>query len=596
MDKVFVLLEFALMILLVWIAEYAVKKPSNKWRLFYSAPIFVALALAIAEGFDIYLSGIYVASALPLLCLFVEEGKVRKKQRIAAFGALIIAAEFALILTAPGYNRIAFLDDFEQGFATMREHYVLTEEKGIDWDGLYEKYRPMFEAVEESQDAVENYKAWQRFTTEFFDGHVQYLMNSEAKGLDAICSSYGNDYGLSLARTAAGEFVAINVEGCENSYSVNGTEEDELGLYAVKKKYMPRLTETERLTLKNAGIKNGTVITKWNGKSIDSYYDRVDYYFNQNPVRENEEFYLPMYVAGIGRDMGYGETYVPKKKQGAFDKEAPVATISFLDENGTEQTVNAPNLGSYAPRMFDTFGKLEDGIKLTNLNWQEIDEETYCIRISEMSYDQETYGGTVYREMTDQLRQEVLALKAAGVKNIIFDLRSNSGGSPYFVNAIAQLFAPKGEHTAFYSAVINEKTASFDRGEDGRYKLGVPSGYVGEDLWHDGQIILLVSSMTVSAGDDMVYVMGEFPNVKVMGFTESNHSCQAVSALELTVGRLAFSAVPNLQPDGEVAIDTLADHKSRMPFDEYVPFDQAAIRSVFEEGEDYLLQYIAEKF
>ena len=102
--------------------------------------------------------------------------------------------------------------------------------------------------------------------------------------------------------------------------------------------------------------------------------------------------------------------------------------------------------------------------------------------------------------------------------------------------------------------------------------------------------------MTVSAGDDMVYVMGEFPNVKVMGFTESNHSCQAVSALELTVGRLAFSAVPNLQPDGEVAIDTLADHKSRMPFDEYVPFDQAAIRSVFEEGEDYLLQYIAEKF
>ena len=587
MDKIFMILEFALMILLTRIAKHSVRRPSNKWRLLYAAPVFLAVIMAIVKGFDFWHAGVYAASALPLLCLFMEAGETFKKQVAAFLGAVIIAANLVVVIASPGYHRKPFLKDFEQGFETMRKYYVLTEEKGIDWDGLYAKYQPMFEAVDESQDYVENYKTWQRFTGEFFDGHVQYQQNGEGKTLDAVCRSYGNDYGLSLARTASGEYVAINVEGFENSYSINSDEKDELGFYAVKKKYAPGSAERERLTLKNAGIQNGTVITKWNGKTIDSYFDEITYYFNQNPVRENEEFYLPAYVAGIGKNMVYGETCVQGKNNGGN----PFVTISFLDEDGNEKTVNAPNLGSYAPRMFDTISRLEDGIRVTNLNWQEMNADTYCIRISEMSYDQESYGGTDYHEMTDRLRKEVLALKDAGVKNIIFDLRSNSGGSPFFVAGIARLFAPAGEHTAYYSAVINEETASYERGADGKYQKGVATTFDGEDLWHDGKILLLVSSMTVSAGDDMVCLMRDYPNVKVMGFTESNNSCQAVSSMELKEGRLAFSTVPNLLPTGEVAIDTFADRVSRIPVDERVPFDGEVIQAIFDRGEDYLMQY-----
>ena len=314
----------------------------------------------------------------------------------------------------------------------------------------------------------------------------------------------------------------------------------------------------------------------------------MDYYFDQYPVRENEAFYQPIYVAGIGSDMTYGETYVPGKD----GKASPSVSISFLDENGMERTVQAPCLGSYAPRMLDTFGKLGDGLNVTNLNWQEVSTDTYAIRISEMSYDQETYGGTDYQELTEKLREEVLALKDVGVKTLIFDLRSNCGGSPYFVEAIAKLFAPKGEHASYYSAVINEKTASYERGADGKYQKGVVSTYEGEDLWHDGQIILLVNASTVSAGDDMVYMMGAYPNVQVAGFTRSNSSCQAVIGIVLDAGRLAFSAVPNLLPNGEVAIDTFADHVGRTPFDELVPFDQEAVKVIFDQGEDYLLSYV----
>ena len=588
MDKIFIIIEFALMILLFIIAKHSVKRPSNKWRLFYAAPIFVAIAVTLCEGFDVYHAGIYFASALPIVSLFLEAKKVRAKQLIATGSALIIAANLVVICIAPNYHGVAYLKDFEQGFEIMREHYVLTQEKEIDWDRLYAKYQPMFKAVDEKQDYVENYKAWKRFTTEFYDGHVGYEMEGEKKQLDAICRSYGNDYGLSLARTASGEYVAINVEGYAHSYSISGSDEDELGLYSVKGKYVTKSAQAKRLTLQDAGIANGTVITKWNGKAIDEYFEEVDYYFNQYPVRENEEFYLPAYVAGIGSGMAYGETFVPGKD----GKAGPTVTISFLDASGDEKTVEVPCLGSYAPRMIDTFEKLENGLNVTNLNWQEVSPDTYAIRISEMSYDQQTYGGTDYQELTEKFREEVLALKEAGVKTLIFDLRSNCGGSPYFVEAIAKLFAPKGEHLAYYSAVINEKTASYERGADGKYQKGVASTYEGEDLWHDGQIVLLVNASTVSAGDDMVYMMGAYPNVQVTGLTRSNSSCQAVIGMTMRAGTLAFSSVPNLLPSGEVAIDTFADHVGRTPFDAYVPFDQEAITAIFDQGEDYVLNYV----
>ena len=126
--------------------------------------------------------------------------------------------------------------------------------------------------------------------------------------------------------------------------------------------------------------------------------------------------------------------------------------------------------------------------------------------------------------------------------------------------------------------------------------MGVPSAYEGEDLWHDGKVILLVNAKCVSAGDDMTYIMGSLPNVKVMGFTRSNSSCQAVTGVGLEEGEISFSAVPTLFPDGEIAIDTYSDHVGRTPFDEKIPFDQEAIDAIFDKGEDYLLDYVAKSF
>ena len=590
MDIMFIILELALMIFLFVAAGLSEKYVSAKWRILYAAPTFLAIVHLLTDGFNVFHTGLYIAAAIQLLCLFKEELKV--KRIMATVSSALLIMTLLLVLFAPDYNRATYYDDFIKAYDTMKAHYVLTDEKEIDWDKLYDEYEPLFRDADKDQDHVENYKLWQRFTGEFYDGHVGYLMKNDAQFRQAFCESYGNDYGLSVTKMTSGEYVAVNVEGYENSYTINDDSHDDLGLYTIKDNYKPSDAESLRLTLKDAGIKNGTVITKWNGKPIDECIKEVDYYMEQYPVRENEEFYLPIYASGIGRDLKYGDTFIPVKGE----SENPSVDITFIDEEGEEKNVSAPNLGSYFPRMYDTIRKLNAGVNITNLEWKKVNDDTYLIRISEMIYDMETYSGSDYTEMTDKLRKEVLALKEEGIKNIIFDIRSNSGGSPYFVEGIARLFAPEGNHITYYNAVINPETATYERGEDGRYIPGVPSSYEGENLWADGKIILLVNSTTLSAGDDMTYMMGDFPNVTVMGITRSNSSCQAITSVSLGAGEISFSAVPNLLPDGEVAIDTFSDHIGRTPFDEKIPFDQALITAVFDKGEDYILQYAADSF
>ena len=605
MDVSFIIIELMLMALLFVVAKIGVKIVSNKWRLLYAAPSFVTIIMVLLGGFDLYHIGVYAAAFLQIFCLFLgndsgDEKSVKPKRILAVVSTFMILISLALVLFAPDYKKMSFYEDFTTAFNTMKEHYVLTEEKGIEWDELYAKYDPLFKEVDKSQDYVENYKLWLQFTGEFYDGHVGYEPGDEGLWRNAFCRLYGNDYGLCLARLSTGEYVAVNVEGYDNSYSVLNDEHDEFGYYSVKEKFLSKSAEQDRLTLKNAGIKNGTVITKWNGRPVEEYFEDIKYYIEQYPVRENEEFYLPMYVAGIGNGMEYGETYVPgetlKSKSGATISENPTVDITYINEKGEEKEVTAPSLGIYVMRMKNTMNKIDNGVNITNLDWQKVNDDTYLIRISQMAYDQETYSGSDYTKMTDELREDILDLKSKGVKNMIIDIRSNSGGSPYFVEGIAQLLAPKGEHLTYYNAEINEKTATYERGVDGKYKMGVPSGYEGEDLWHDGQIILLVNAITVSAGDDMTYMLGEFPNVKVMGLTRSNSSCQAVTGVSLENGDISFSAVPNLLPNGEIAIDTYTDHVGRTPFDEKIPFTTELITSIFDKGEDYILDYAANSF
>lgn len=611
-----------------------IKKVTEKYRfddlrIIYAIPLLITVILWVVWGFDVRFIAAYLASILVIAGLFLTKRIIKKTLLLGYAGILLVT----LLGTAFFAKKTTdYKGEFETAFATMREHYVLTKEKAIDWDALYGKYKPLFAEVNRSQDMVQNYKTWLKFTNEFYDGHTSFQMENQAEQRRVMMESFGNDYGLSIMQLSTGEYVAVNVEGYENSYSALLSWEDDLALYKEKEEYLPEEYEDIRLTLKENGIQNGTVILKWNGKNIEEYFAEMDYYFQAYPVRENEDFYRPLYVAGIGENMQYGETTTPGKEMEVRSEKdkaessdgdkaetsngnkteilngnkiessnagatGEFALITYLDENGQEKEIKAPRLGAYMPRLYSSIKKLDAGENISNLTWKSIDDKTMLLRISAMAYDQQSYGyPEMYQDMVDRLRSEVIAIMESGRDQLIIDLRANTGGDPFFVQYIAGLFAPQGEHENLYSAVINEKTAIFERDENGKYVPGGVLTYAGEDLWHDGKIILLVNAECVSAGDDMTYLMGEYPNVKVMGITRTNSSCQAVTGISVGGGYLSFSAVPNIDRDGNVVIDTLTDREGRTPFDERIPFDQEAVKVIFDKGEDFQIPYVLHAF
>lgn len=538
-DLLLIFIELAGAAGLYLLAGYAEKALSPKWRLCYVLPLIICIAVCAVTGVEISLAGVY-AGAVILLAGFLRED--RKTRHVAsAVAGVLTAISIVVCLLNPGYRAVDYVKDFEEGFQAMQEHYCLAEYKDIDWDALYDKYYPQFEEADKKHDAVENFILWQQFCGEFHDGHVAYSADADVTE-QAYERMYGNDYGLSLMTLSDGQTVAVNVEPDS--------------------------------VLTDAGIHNGTVITAWDGKAIEDVAEETDMplsFCPYNAVKENDAFYRALPVAGVGADS---------------------VTISYLDDRGEEKSIEAPKLGAYAERLQDTMRTICGGIENSNLTWSSPNENTACLRISGMMYDSESYESGDHSEMKNEIEEKLIELKQSGVKNLVLDLRDNTGGSPDFILAILELLAPAGEHSYICDGVWDEdeKMYQVDSGT-GKYVMGTEITYTGENLWADGEIVILVNSGTISAGDHFTSLMGDFDNVTVMGFNATNGSGQGIRGISLAGGMLQFSSVPVLDAEGDIFVDTDDSGTSNVPLDVKVPFDAEAVHVLFDEGGDYVLEY-----
>lgn len=543
-DLYLILLELAFSIGLYFLADYADKVKSTKWKILYVVPLIVCMVFIAFTGEEISLLGVYIAAIVLLIGFSREEAEMRRLA--SAIAALLIIPSVLVCNLYKGYRTPNYLEEFKEGFDAMQAHYCLGEHKGIDWDTLYEEYEPQFKEVQRKHDAVGNYILWRKFCCNFHDGHVAYVVKDEAVADKAHEIMYGNDYGLSLMLLSDGKIVAVNVEKDSDIY--------------------------------NAGIRNGTVITSWDGRNAEElinaveidFYDEMPY----NPVKENDDFYRAVFAAGTGGDS---------------------VAIKYTGEDGAEHSVNAGKLGSYAGRLEGTMSILADGIKADNVTWHELSDDTCILRLTQMVYDTNSSSTGNFSAMKESVREKMLELKEKGIKNIVIDVRNNGGGDPNFIIAIAELLAPEGEYLYAYSGVWDEKEKEYKYDEAaGTYVVGNGVTYRGEGVWGDGQIVILVSSGTISAGDHFADMMSGYDNVTIMGFTSSNCSGQAIRGVTFEAGALQFSSVPTLRADGTIYIDTDAARQATVPLDVKVPFDEKAVAAMFENGEDYLMEYAKE--
>ncbi len=535
-DIVLIVLLFISAVLLFLLAEHSQKYVSVKWRVCYLIPVIITLMFTAFAGFDIHMLGAYIASLLFLGGLIKETKAVRRI--CSVLGAVSIIITIPVCLSSVQYRAYDYVADFNTGFDSMKSHYALGEHKDIDWDGLYKEYLPKFEAVNRSQDKIENLIVWTEFTSEFNDGHVAYMPDGDytadlEKAYDRVL---GNDYGLALMTLSDGRTVAVNVADSGAVY--------------------------------DAGIRNGTEIIKWDGAAPENISDDALRYISFSD-KDNKEFYRALFCSGTG-----GESIA----------------VTFLDENGTEKAATLPKLGAfYSGRLKDALAVIDGGIEAGNMEWVDIDEKTAALRVKMMIFDSNSTESGDFRILKNQLIEKLDELKAQGKEHIILDLRSNGGGSGGMVKAIASVFAPVGSHYYCTDASWNELKGEYEKDGNGNYIPSTENYFEGEGLWN-GKITILVNVGSVSAADHLVSVMQGMENVTIMGFTESNGSAQGIGGLFFNnLASLSFSSSLLLDKDGNVFIDSGTSMESGNGIDITVPFDDKAVIALFEKGEDYLL-------
>jgi C-terminal processing protease CtpA/Prc len=133
------------------------------------------------------------------------------------------------------YSGMSYGDAFDALFDKVSREYPFTEEKGIDWEALYDEFQPR---IANARSDADFYRAMRDFAFSIPDGHVGGLFNR-----DVFFDEWGGGFGLVLVELSDGRVIVTDV--------LSGTPGD------------------------RAGIKVGAEIVTWDGKPVGEAIDEV---------------------------------------------------------------------------------------------------------------------------------------------------------------------------------------------------------------------------------------------------------------------------------------------------------------------------------
>lgn len=435
------------------------------------------------------------------------------------------------------YSNLGWAESFSRMIDTMSESYVSRDHKNINFEELKAKMVPMVEEAEKNNDKTAFAKALLEYQYEFYDSHIWFSNNSDI--LDqAEKELVGNDYGLSMYRIDNGDTIAIMVK--EDSQA------------------------------EKAGIHNGTVIKKWNGVDVDEAMRDVrclDYWY-QFEVLENEALMKPIFLAGQG-----GEN----------------VTVTFIADDGSTKNVQLDSIGSYKSRESIVLSRFYSCNRISGKNFscRMLNDDTGYLRITKEHYgdhmdDILTYCIGKHKKVYEEVNAKLQDLSDKGMKYLVIDLRNNSGGYVQIGNAVSSLFADRKltNKTAIecYGHIIPINTFhTFDEGK-----------------WKKLPVAVLVNDAAVSAGDDLIHLLSQCPNVTVMGITSSSNSVQStggVCYLSDDMFEVYYPIIYSLDENNDI-LEVTADRQAKVGFDLRIPVDHDAAMMIFSDSEkDYELEY-----
>ena len=565
-------------ILLIW-HHILVKKEmgAKAWRI-WSVLCFVPLIMSAVhfylncyKGNELFSVKMYFpmyagAFALIVLCL------LRKKKllyKIAAFltvaasviGFGYVVFELCADYDLPhigNYSRCGYVESFDRIMSDMKKNYVLNDWKEIDYDKIRAELMPRVEEAEKNHDSKAYYKVLVEYLSNFHDGHIGLASFSKAGSdiaLKAEKELAGNDYGFALCTVDSGETIAVLVE--------------------------------EGSTAEKAGIRSGTVITKWNGVNIDKAIEEADYTLGKEaPVKANFDRVKAMYFPGLS--------------EGTVE-------VTFIGSDSTEKTVSLESIGNYSKRLIAALGSFNhEGLLATldvekfkkmspeeqdalreryrkereNYRAEMVSEDCGYIVFNSEVYD--TVGDVIavakdeYPEIKEMVNSKLKDMQLQGMKRLIIDARNNTGGLPLILCELVSLFTD------------HEIDMDFRCNQQRKVKV--------DGRWKDLDVIVLTNMNCCSSGDGLIYAFLQCPNVTVMGMTASMGIYQAVGGSCITTDSefiITYPIVPSVDSNGITMIDTKPDRLSRVPIDVTIPVTAKACETIFDVNStrDYEVEF-----
>ncbi len=563
--------KFILLFTLIWfIATPIIKKAtknSTKKRLIRGCAGFLPLVLCIIYAAMNIHPATYQYFILRggLLCLILlmlsvtmwlpDSNKERKfhisnviKGLMLCGGVITYFVDVILLVSntyVTDYSELGWAESFSCMIDSMSESYVSRDYKNINFEELKEKFVPMVEEAEKNNDKTAFAKAHLEYQYEFYDSHIWFEQNRDVLH-QAEQELVGNDYGLSMYKINSGDTIAIMVK---------------------------KDSQAEK-----AGIHNGTVITKWNGVDVNEAMLNVrclDYWY-QFEVLENEALMKPIFLAGQG-----GEN----------------VTVTFIAYDGSTKNVQLDSIGSYKTRESIVLNRLYSTNRISGENYscRMLNDDTGYLRITNEHYgdhmdDILTYCIGKHKKVYEEVDAKLQELSDNGMKYLVIDLRNNTGGYVQIGNSVASLFADRKltKKTAIerYGHIIPINT--FHTFDEGKLK--------------ELPVAVIVNDAAVSAGDDLIHMLSQCPNVTVMGITCSSNSVQAtggVCYLSDDMFEVHYPIIYSLDENNDI-LEVTADRQARVGFDLRIPVDHDAAMMIFSDSEndfeiefaiDYLHQY-----
>lgn len=529
-----------------------IKKKVNK-RL-WCVLCFIPLAISIIHFIVYFVPNdfiirnflfMYIFSILFLVLPFIYN-----KEKIFKISSIIIIILGFISFFMTFYNTImvenihnlnyySYTDSFNKTISILKKEYVLNEHKKIDYDKLYSKYYPLIEQAENENNEQLYYKTMFEFSKNFKDGHFGFeiyytTLEETIRRLDFANDYYNKDYGFGSVLLSDGNIVAILVDENSEAY--------------------------------NKGLRDGMIITKKDNIDIHKVLDEIITHIGAYPVLEDERLLNSFYLFGQGNDE---------------------INVSFLNEENEEITITIRAADNTTSKLDELCLKImHQDYDLENLDTKMLDSNTGYIYVSNEMYS--PFKGAVgylfddSSYLTKVVDEKLQNLINQGMTDLIIDLRANSGGYLTESEAIASLFTND-------SYLVAKDAKYFSNLYDKSYLRG-------NGKYSDMKITVLVSSDTASAGDCLAYLLSKNPNVRLVGFTNSNNSAQSVGGVIFLSGGTSVINYPIYKSygnDDKIFIDTDFTGMANIKLDYRINITKENIKDIFysDENYDYALNY-----